>query len=258
MVSNVIFSQFSFFLLMAVSEWYLTESNDCEVNVDRELGDSVLLDILNLNSSTYNEVNWFKGKNKVARYKNAPKVYDTFCSKVNIFQNGSLSIISTSKSDEGKYTVEVFDKNGIRTLNQNFTLCLFEKLSIPVMKMDCVNEQDMYISCEVHKGTPVSFYLNEQPLTKHNTSFSNGGRKATLKNFTSSYNNKTFFCKVENPISEGQSTPSQPYCAGVASMATYLYIIFIALGVIALVIILRLLYCCISKTNNCNLKKLRI
>ncbi|XP_062905932.1 T-cell surface antigen CD2-like [Mobula hypostoma] len=256
MVSNGIFSLFSFFLLMAVSEWYLTESNNCEVNVDRELGDSVLLDVPNLNSSTNHSVRWFKGQHQIARYKNAPKLYGESQRRVNIFQNGSLSIISTSKSDEGKYTVNVFDEKGIQALSQDIILRLFEKLSTPIMEVDCVNEQNMYISCEVHKGIPVSFYLNDQPLTKHNTSFSNGGKKATLKNFTSFYNNRTFFCKVENPISERQSTPSQLHCA--ASMPAYLYVIFIALGVIALVIFFRLLYCCISKRNNCNLKKLRI
>ncbi|XP_078265384.1 T-cell surface antigen CD2-like [Rhinoraja longicauda] len=256
MVLNGRFSQLNLILLMAFSGWFLTGSDCRALDVYSELGKSILLNIMNQNSSSYHDVKWFKGNSTVAKYKSGPKLYGDFLRRVNIFPNGSLRVNSVSMIDEGIYHVDVYKTDGTVQLTKEFKLHLFEKLSTPVMSVECTTEHNMFVSCEVRGAVPVSFYLNEQRLTKDNAVFSDQGRKATLRNVTSFPSNKTFFCKVENPISKSQSVPSQLSCTGL--MASYFYIIFIVLGVIALIIFVRLLYCCVSQTHNCNMKKLRI
>ncbi|XP_069748465.1 T-cell surface antigen CD2-like [Narcine bancroftii] len=253
MVSNWIFS---FFLWMAISGWCLTESKEHAVNVYSELGNSVLLNVPDQHPNTYHEVKWFKRNAIIARYRHSPKVYSNFLGRVDIFSNGTLRVDSTSIMDEGKYTVVIYRPNGTMQLTQQIHLHLFEKLSTPVIKITCDTKQKVFMSCEVRGAIPVSFYLNDQQLTEDNAVFSDEGRKATLKNFTLFSNIKTFFCKVENPISKNQSPPKELNCEG--SMPGYIYMIFIALGVIGLLIFVRLFYCCITKTNNCHIKEMRI
>lgn len=256
MVLNGRFSQFSLVLLMAFSGWFLTESDCRALDVYSELGKFLLLNITNQNSSSYHEVKWFKGNSIVAKFKSGPKLYGHFLRRVNIFPNGSLRVNSVSTKDKGIYRVDVYKTDGTVQLTKEFKVYLFGKLSAPMMSVECATEHNMYVSCEVRGEAPVSFYLNEQRLTRDNAVFTDDDRKATLRNVTSFSNNKTFFCMAENPISRSQSVPRQLSCTG--SMASYIYIIFIALPVIALIIFVRLLYCCVSRTNNCNMKKLRI
>ncbi|XP_020390465.2 T-cell surface antigen CD2-like [Rhincodon typus] len=190
-----------------------------------------------------NDLRWLKGRLQiVARYRNGSKVYGKFMHRVEVFSNGTLKFNIITKDDEGDYKFEVHNKEGKLQCSQDFKLHLLEKLSTPVLNITCISERDVFMSCEVRGGIPFNFYLNDQKLTEDNAVFSSDGKKATLKNSTSLFGNKTFFCKVENPISKIQTAPRELTCTGSEEGHHYVQVIIVLMVVLFLIILVGVAY----------------
>ncbi|XP_043556846.1 hepatocyte cell adhesion molecule-like isoform X1 [Chiloscyllium plagiosum] len=243
-------SQCSFFLLIAVSGWFLVETNENVEDVYSEPGSTVLVNVCNQSFNTENDFMWLKGSSQiVARYRNGSKVYGKFINRVEAFSNGTLKFNITTKDDEGEYKFEVHNNEGKLQCSRDFKLHLLEKLSTPVLNITCVSERDVFMSCEVRGGIPFNFYLNDQKLTEDNAVFSSDGKKATLKNSTSIFGNKTFFCKIENPVSKIQTAPRELTCAGTKEGHHYVQVIIVILVVVVgLIILVGVAYCFFQKS----------
>lgn len=98
--------------LISVSLFVCTDNNPIQT-VPIRLGSCVIFQLNNTNMSESSDISWRIGHTCIGRLKNNNHSYcGTYKQRAEIFANGSLRLCNTNTTDMGKYSVQVFDKNG--------------------------------------------------------------------------------------------------------------------------------------------------
>uniref|UniRef100_UPI00398F3142 T-cell surface antigen CD2-like n=1 Tax=Pristiophorus japonicus TaxID=55135 RepID=UPI00398F3142 len=235
-------SQFNIVLLLATSGLFLTEStDDAEPIFYSELGKPTFLNI-HSPKSIYNEISWFKGNSKVAKYKNGSRSYANYEQRAEVFQNGTLKFNIGEATDEGEYRYELCSKDGKCHNGQHFKLHLLVSVSKPVLDIKCNSPNKVNITCYVKEGTGVTLKLLGDSL--------NESDKAQNLNKIHSFKKtgaKKYTCIASNKISETKilSEVNCPVTKPIKPISIDYNLIMAVAGAVVLVIILSILviYC---------------
>ncbi|KAM4559838.1 uncharacterized protein PAE49_012192 isoform 2-T3 [Odontesthes bonariensis] len=112
-------------------------------------------------------------------------------------ENGSITLPSAVKADEGSYTYEVFDNNGKNKFTKEIHLCVLDPLKTPTVKKEC-KDQEVLLTCETpQKDVTYEWLQNNEVLPEKTHSLTKQFNEVKQQKFS---------CKVFKLI---QSEPSE-------------------------------------------------
>ncbi|XP_032888889.1 T-cell surface antigen CD2-like isoform X1 [Amblyraja radiata] len=238
--------QLTLFLLLTAGLFCRASSTNANV-VNNELGERAILVAQDRSSDTNHQIKWMKKTSTVAQYKDRPKVYGQFQGRVEISNDGTLTFLSTTKTDEGTYRCDIFHKDGTKISSQDVTLNLYVRVSKPVLNVICKSPKEVNITCFVANGTKIHITLHGDSMIQ-----TVQGSYLEKKFSFRKTGNKNYSCIAKNEISEAKSV-EQVNCDEKKWSRNYQIIMLagiIALGMIMLFLFICLIIkCCRSQTK---------
>ncbi|XP_010155393.1 PREDICTED: T-cell surface antigen CD2, partial [Eurypyga helias] len=161
------------------------------------VNESALLSFAAAAGSVY-DATWLKDRKKLLQIKNkAVKYYvNREQCRCKVFPNGTLQIEQVVKEDSGKYTVIVYEKNGVLRAEEDKMFIVQEPVPQPVLSGECMNKT-LSVTCEVKQKTKDETFTIEIIHEK---------RKIIQKNVTRSelhtHYSGMFRCVAKNQVSE--------------------------------------------------------
>ncbi|XP_032888890.1 T-cell surface antigen CD2-like isoform X2 [Amblyraja radiata] len=191
--------QLTLFLLLTAGLFCRASSTNANV-VNNELGERAILVAQDRSSDTNHQIKWMKKTSTVAQYKDRPKVYGQFQGRVEISNDGTLTFLSTTKTDEGTYRCDIFHKDGTKISSQDVTLNLYVRVSKPVLNVICKSPKEVNITCFVANGTKIHITLHGDSMIQ-----TVQGSYLEKKFSFRKTGNKNYSCIAKNEISEAKS-----------------------------------------------------
>ncbi|KAM4538158.1 uncharacterized protein V3H82_023909 [Fundulus diaphanus] len=151
---------------------------------------------LGYNLKTTHALKW-KFKDTTIFHKRAGKVITG--KKDDVTTDGSLRLKNINKSQEGIYTPEVFNENGIGQLLKTTHLCVLDPVRKPTINSTCRNSEVIF-TCGHNQqpdGAQYKWFQSEE-LMNNETQISVKRRIAEIKNIN-------FSCNVSNEVSSEKS-----------------------------------------------------
>ncbi|XP_014703747.2 T-cell surface antigen CD2 [Equus asinus] len=142
------------------------------------------------------DIQWSKGKTKIAKFKNGSMTFQKD-KTYEVLKNGTLKIKHLERIHDGTYKVDAYDSDGKNVLEETFHLSLLEMVSKPNISWSCTNTT---LTCEVTKGTDfeLKLYLNGRMIQK-------SSRKVLVYKWASNQI-ASFKCTANNTVSEESSS----------------------------------------------------
>ncbi|XP_058852716.1 T-cell surface antigen CD2-like isoform X2 [Acipenser ruthenus] len=222
-------------------------AENISVPVYGALGESVYLHLNTiLNSSV--EVQWKRGVNRIAVFKNSRTVfYDPYINRTGIFANGTLRLDRTQKNDSGDYSVDVFNTDGTNIFKGSMQFYIHEAVSQPMVHSTCLSHGEVLLVCTVDKGDNVSFNwsLDGVLLNPSLAYFSDEEYVVILKKHVSG----NLVCIATNQVSTNQSDSVISNCSG-EDKAIQVRLVYGFLAFVILTIFPITLHCNSWKSNS--------